>query len=76
VILDFNSSEDKIGLTDGVTYQNLTFEAVNFGLGDASAIASVAIKADNKYLGIVQGFTEEDLTASMFVKADELILLG
>ena len=76
VILDFNSSEDKIGLTDGVTYQNLSFEAVNFGLGDASAIASVAIKVDNKYLGIVQGFTEEDLTASMFVKADELILLG
>jgi Ca2+-binding RTX toxin-like protein len=76
VILDFNSSEDKIGLTDGVTYQNLTFEAVNFGLGDASAIASVAIKADNKYLGIVQGFTEEDLTASMFVKADDLILFG
>ncbi|MBD2585313.1 putative Ig domain-containing protein, partial [Planktothricoides raciborskii] len=76
VILDFNSSEDKIGLTDGVTYQNLSFEAVNFGLGDASAIASVAIKVDNKYLGIVQGFTEEDLTASMFVKADDLILFG
>lgn len=76
VILDFKSSEDKIGLANGITYQNLTFESVNFGLGDASEIASVAIKFGDKYLGIVQGFTAADLTGAMFVKADDLILLG
>lgn len=76
VILDFNSSEDKIGLTDGVEYSNLTFESVNFGLDGTTAQESVAIKVSSTYLGIVQGVTEEDLTASMFVTADELILLG
>lgn len=76
VILDFNSSEDKIGLTDGVEYSNLTFEAVNFGLAGTTAIESVAIKVNSTYLGIVQGVTEDDLTSSMFTAADDLILLG
>jgi Ca2+-binding RTX toxin-like protein len=58
---------DKIGLTDGIGFANLTFESVSLQLDGGASIASTAIKSGNNYLGIVQGVSESQLTAIVFV---------
>ena len=58
---------DKIGLTDGIGFANLTFESVTLQLDGGASVASWAIKSGNNYLGIVQGVSESQLTAIVFV---------
>jgi len=58
---------DKIGLTDGIGFANLTFESVSLQLDGGASVASWAIKSGNNYLGIVQGVSESQLTAIVFV---------
>ena len=58
---------DKIGLTDGIGFANLTFEFVSLQLDGGASVASTAIKSGNNYLGIVQGVSESQLTALVFV---------
>jgi serralysin len=58
---------DKIGLTDGIGFANLTFESVSLQLDGGASIASTAMKSGNNYLGIVQGVSESQLTAIVFV---------
>ena len=59
--------EDKIGLTDGMGFANLTFESVSLQLDGGASVASTAIKSGNNYLGIVQGVSESQLAAIVFV---------
>jgi len=66
VIVDFGA-EDKIGLTDGIGFANLTFESVSLQLDGGASVASSAIKSGNNYLGIVQGVSESQLAAIVFV---------
>ncbi|MEG4855054.1 CAP domain-containing protein [Microcoleus sp. B5-D4] len=66
VITDFGAG-DKIGLTDGIGFANLTFEAVSLQLDGGASIASTAIKSGSNYLGIVQGVNQSQLTAIVFV---------
>lgn len=68
VISDFGAG-DKIGLTDGIGFANLTFEAVSLQLDGGASVASTAIKSGNNYLGIVQGVSQSQLTSSVFVNA-------
>ncbi|MEG4007177.1 CAP domain-containing protein [Microcoleus sp. Pol11C1] len=68
VIVDFGAG-DKIGLTDGIGFANLTFEALSLQLDGGASVASTAIKSGNNYLGIVQGVSESQLTSSVFVNA-------
>ena len=58
---------DKIGLTDGIGFANLTFESVSLQLDGGASVASWAIKSGNNYLGIVQGVSESQLAAIVFV---------
>jgi len=58
---------DKIGLTDGIGFANLTFESVSLQLDGGASVGSTAIKSGNNYLGIVQGVSESQLTAIVFV---------
>src|SRR4028119_834567 len=58
---------DKIGLTDGIGFANLTFESVSLQLDGGASVTSWAIKSGNNYLGIVQGVSESQLTAIVFV---------
>lgn len=60
---------DKIGLTDGIGFANLTFESVTLQLDGGASVASTAIKSGNNYLGIVQGVSQSQLTSSVFVNA-------
>ena len=60
---------DKIGLTDGMGFANLTFESVSLQLDGGASVASWAIKSGNNYFGIVQGVSESQLTSSVFVSA-------
>ena len=66
VITDFVAG-DKIGLSDGIGFASLTFEAVNLQLDAGASIASTAIKSGTNYLGIVQGVSQSQLTAIVFV---------
>jgi Ca2+-binding RTX toxin-like protein len=66
VIVDFGAG-DKIGLTDGIGFANLTFESVSLQLDGGASVASSAIKSGNNYLGIVQGVSESQLAAIVFV---------
>jgi len=66
VITDFVAG-DNIGLTDGIGFANLTFEAVSFGLDGSASVASTAIKSGGNYLGIVQGVNQSQLSSSVFV---------
>ncbi|MEG4247252.1 CAP domain-containing protein [Microcoleus sp. Pol10D4] len=68
VITDF-AIGDNIGLTDGIGFANLTFEAVSLQLDGGASIASTAIKSGSNYLGIVQGVSQSQLTSSVFVNA-------
>ncbi|MEG4215440.1 CAP domain-containing protein [Microcoleus sp. Pol14C6] len=68
VIVDFGAG-DKIGLTDGIGFANLTFEAVSLQLDGGASVASTAIKSGSNYLGIVQGVSQSQLTSSVFVNA-------
>ncbi|WP_373534286.1 CAP domain-containing protein [Microcoleus sp.] len=68
VIADF-AIGDKIGLTDGIGFANLTFEAVSLQLDGGASVASTAIKSGSNYLGIVQGVSQSQLTSSVFVNA-------
>lgn len=68
VIVDFGAG-DKIGLTDGIGFANLTFESVSLQLDGGASVASTAIKAGSNYLGIVQGVSQSQLTSSVFVNA-------
>jgi len=61
---------DKIGLTDGIGLANLTFESVSLQLDGGASVASWAIKSGNNYLGIVQGVSQSQLTAIVFVSAN------
>jgi hypothetical protein len=61
---------DKIGLTDGIGFANLTFESVSLQLDGGASVASWAIKSGNNYLGIVQGVSESQLTAIVFVNCN------
>jgi uncharacterized protein YkwD len=58
---------DKIGLTDGIGFANLTFESVSLQLDGGASVASWAIKSGNNYLGIVQGVSQSQLGAIVFV---------
>ncbi|MEG3955581.1 CAP domain-containing protein [Microcoleus sp. herbarium2] len=58
---------DKIGLSDGIGFANLTFEFVSLQLDGGASVASWAIKSGNNYLGIVQGVSESQLAAIVFV---------
>ncbi|MCG5057973.1 MAG: hypothetical protein KA714_08200 [Limnoraphis sp. WC205] len=66
VITDF-SAGDKIGLTDGLTFANLTLESISLSLNSAEPITATALKVGENYLGIVAGFVPESLTADAFV---------
>jgi len=66
VIVDFGAG-DKIGLSDGIGFANLTFESVSLQLDGGASVASSAIKSGNNYLGIVQGVSESQLAAIVFV---------
>ena len=66
MITDFGAG-DNIGLTDGIGFANLTFEAVSLQLEGGASVASWAIKSGNNYLGIVQGVSQSQLTSSVFV---------
>ncbi|MEG3985379.1 CAP domain-containing protein [Microcoleus sp. T3B2] len=66
VIVDFGAG-DKIGLTDGIGFANLTFESVSLQLDGGASIPSTAIKSGSNYLGIVQGVNQSQLTAIVFV---------
>jgi serralysin len=66
VIVDFGAG-DKIGLSDGIGFANLTFESVSLKLDGGASVASWAIKSGNNYLVIVQGVSESQLTAIVFV---------
>ncbi|MEG3922262.1 CAP domain-containing protein [Microcoleus sp. POL10_C6] len=66
VIVDFGAG-DNIGLTDGIGFANLTFEAVSLQLDGGASVASTAIKSGSNYLGIVQGVSQSQLTSSVFV---------
>ncbi|MEG4071156.1 CAP domain-containing protein [Microcoleus sp. Pol14C2] len=66
VIVDFGAG-DKIGLTDGIGFANLTFEAVSLQLDGGASVASTAIKSGSNYLGIVQGVSQSQLASSVFV---------
>lgn len=68
VITDFVAG-DRIGLTDGIGFPNLTFEAVSLQLDGGASVASTAIKSGSNYLGIVQGVSQSQLTSSVFVNA-------
>jgi uncharacterized protein YkwD len=68
VITDL-ATGDKIGLTDGIGFANLTFESVSLQLDGGASVASWAMKSGNNYLGIVQGVSESQLTSSVFVSA-------
>ncbi|MEG4839348.1 CAP domain-containing protein [Microcoleus sp. B9-D4] len=68
VITDFGAG-DKIGLTDGIGFPNLTLESVSLQLDGGASIASTAIKSGSNYLGIVQGVSQSQLTSSVFVNA-------
>ncbi|MEG4961490.1 MULTISPECIES: CAP domain-containing protein [unclassified Microcoleus] len=58
---------DNIGLTDGIGFANLTFEAVSLQLDGGASVASTAIKSGSNYLGIVQGVSQSQLASSVFV---------
>ena len=58
---------DKIGLTDGIGFANLTFEAVSLQLDGGASVASTAIKSGSNYLGIVQGVSQSQLASIVFV---------
>ena len=58
---------DKIGLTEGIGFANLTFEFVSLQLDGGASVASTAIKSGNNYLGIVQGVSQSQLAAIVFV---------
>ncbi|MEK0189128.1 SCP-like extracellular, partial [Microcoleus anatoxicus PTRS2] len=66
VITDFTVG-DRIGLSDGIGFANLTFEAVSLGLDGGASLASTAIKSGSNYLGIVQGVSQSQLTSSVFI---------
>ncbi|MGB7710754.1 MAG: CAP domain-containing protein [Microcoleus sp.] len=66
VITDFVAG-DNIGLTDGIGFANLTFEALSFGLDGSASVVSTAIKSGGNYLGIVQGVNQSQLSSSVFV---------
>ncbi|MEG4149406.1 CAP domain-containing protein [Microcoleus sp. Pol12B5] len=68
LIVDF-AAGDKIGLTDGIGFANLTFESVSLQLDGGASVASTAIKSGSNYLGIVQGVSQSQLTSSVFVNA-------
>jgi len=61
---------DKIGLTDGIGFANLTFESVSLQLDGGASVASTAMKSGNNYLGIAQGVSESQLAAIVFVSAN------
>ena len=48
-------------------FASLTFEAVNLQLDAGASIASTAIKSGSNYLGIVQGASQSQLAAIVFV---------
>ncbi|MEK0196219.1 SCP-like extracellular, partial [Microcoleus anatoxicus PTRS1] len=66
VIVDFVAG-DKIGLTDGIGFTNLTFESVNLQLDGSASVVSTAIKSGSNYLGIVQGVSQSQLASSVFI---------
>ena len=68
VIADFGAG-DKIGLTDGIGFANLSFQSVSLQLDGGASVASTAIKSGSNYLGIVQGVSQSQLGAIVFVNA-------
>ena len=66
VIIDFLAG-DKIGLTDGINFGSLTFEAVNLKLDEGEIVSSTAIKVGDNYLGIVLGVAKTNLTSNVFI---------
>ncbi|NJK68541.1 MAG: calcium-binding protein [Microcoleus sp. SU_5_3] len=71
IITDFGAG-DLIGLTDGVGFVNLTFEAITLRL-DGIDSPSTAIKFNTSYLGIVKGLAPSALTAPAFLDATSLL---
>ncbi len=71
IITDFGAG-DLIGLTDGVGFANLTFEALTLRL-DGIDSPSTAIKFNTSYLGIVKGVAQSALTAPSFFDGTGLL---
>ncbi len=71
IITDFGAG-DLIGLTDGVGFANLTFEALTLRL-DGIDSPSTAIKFNTSYLGIVKGVAQSALLAPSFFDATGLL---
>jgi Ca2+-binding RTX toxin-like protein len=71
IITDFGAG-DLIGLTDGVGFANLTFEALTLR-HDAIDSPSTAIKFNTTYLGIVKGVAPSALLAPSFFDATGLL---
>jgi len=71
IITDFGAG-DLIGLTDGVGFDNLTFEPITLRLDGIDSF-STAIKFNTSYLGIVKGVPQTALTAPSFFNATSLL---
>jgi Ca2+-binding RTX toxin-like protein len=68
ILLDFNTSEDRIGLEDGITFSQLTFESVNLSTDGSSPSSATAIRDGNgSYLGIVAGVDPSSFSAGLFI---------
>jgi hypothetical protein len=67
IILDLSLSQDRIGLEDGITFSQLSFEVVNLSIDGGTASAATAIKTNGSYLGILVGVQPSGLTESLFI---------
>jgi Ca2+-binding RTX toxin-like protein len=79
VVTDFSSAIDRIGLSDGTEFSDLTFEAVSLTLGADMAVSATAIRigADGAYLGIIAGVDIATLdNASLFIDASGQLNFG
>ncbi|AFY69044.1 peptidase domain protein [Thalassoporum mexicanum PCC 7367] len=79
VVTDFSNVFDRIGLSGGTNFSDLTFEAVNLTLGADTPVAATAIRVgtDGDYLGIVAGIDIATLdNASLFIDASGQLNFG
>jgi Ca2+-binding RTX toxin-like protein len=79
VVTDFSNLLDRIGLSGGTEFTDLTFEAVNLTLGADTPVAATAIRLgnDGDYLGIVAGIDIATLdNSSLFIDASGQLNFG
>ncbi|MBO0348071.1 hypothetical protein J0895_02930 [Phormidium pseudopriestleyi FRX01] len=79
IIADFNPNEgDRIGLNNGLSFSNLTFEELDIAVNGASQQAiALRIGATGDYLGLVLNVGSSALQVpDNFVTADQRLMLG